>query len=73
MPLSRFKDYEIALEDLEFLFTKDQLSEITELHNSGTWIIDIAKQIERNEYEVLIALIHLHRKGKLTKEIAFRR
>lgn len=73
IPLKKYNSYEIALEDLEFVFTKNQLHEITVMHNNGVWVTDIAKNIKRNEYEVLIALIHQHRKGKLTKELAHRR
>jgi len=73
VPLSRFKDNIIALEDLDFLFSRNQLETIADLHNDGMWVTDIAERIERNEYEVLIALIHLHRAGRLTKHLAYRR
>ena len=65
-------DYVIILDDLEFAFQKDQLDEIAELHNDGVRLSDISKITKRDEYEVLLAIIHLHRKGKLTRPLARR-
>ena len=65
-------DYVIILDDLEFAFQKDQLDEIAELHNDGVRLSDISKITKRDEYEVLLAIIHLHREGKLTRPLARR-
>lgn len=73
LPKSRHRDYVIVLDDLEFVFSKKQLKIIADKHNSGEWAGDIAKEIKRNEYEVLMAIVHLHKKGRVTRELAFRR
>lgn len=67
------EEYEIALDDLEFAFSKKELSYIQNTHNNNIWITDIAKNIKRNEYEVLIAILHMHKQGKKIKSIAFKR
>ena len=65
-------DYVIILDDLEFAFRKDQLDEIADLHNDGVRLSDISKITKRDEYEVMLAIIHLHRQGKLTRTLARR-
>lgn len=65
-------DYVIILDDLEFAFQKDQLDEIAELHNDGVRLSDISRITKRDEYEVMLAIIHLHRQGKLTRPLARR-
>ena len=65
-------DYIIILEDLEFAFRKEQLDEIAELHNDGVRLSEISRETRRDEYEVLLAIIHLHRQGKLTRPLARR-
>ena len=65
-------DYVIILDDLEFAFRQDQLDEIAELHNDGVRLSDISKITKRDEYEVMLAIIHLHRQGKLTRPLARR-
>lgn len=57
-------NYVILLEDLEFGMDKQQLQEITDLHNNGVDFQDIAKQVKRNPYEVLMALIHQTKKAR---------
>ena len=69
---TRYRNYEILLEDLEFIFSKKQLRIIKNLYNDGKWITEISEKVKRNEYEVLLAIIHLHRKRELTRPIAFR-
>lgn len=73
IPLNNFRDFVVILDDLEFAFRPQQLEEIARLHNKGMWVTDIADEVKRNEYEVLLALVHLHKKRKLTRELAFRR
>ena len=66
---SKASDYVIILDDLEFAFSRQQLNEIAELHNDGVRLSDISKITKRDEYEVMLAIIHLHRKGKLTRAL----
>lgn len=70
---SRHRDYVVILDDLEFIFSKNQLDSIAHFYNEGEWVADIAKKIKRNEYEVLMAIVHLHIKRKLTRDLAYRR
>lgn len=63
----RARDNEIILEDLEFCFPKYQLADIKMYHNQGKSISYISKVVKRNEYEVLLALLHFHRKRELTR------
>jgi len=62
-------NYEIILDDLEFGFPKTQLAEIEFMHNRGFSVLEIAYKVKRNEYETLMALIHLHREERLKKPI----
>lgn len=66
-------NYVILLEDLEFCIEKQKLQEITDLHNGGWDFQDIAKQVKRNPYEVLLALIHQTKRGSGVKPLAFRK
>lgn len=67
-------EYVIILEDLEFCFPVEQLDYIEKLHNSGFRISEISEYTKRNEYEVLLAIIHLHREGRITRPLkGFRR
>lgn len=56
-------EYEIALDGLEFVFHKNQLHQIKELHNAGLSYKQISQIEKRDPYEVIIALLHLARKG----------
>jgi len=73
LPLTRYRDNIIILEDLEFSFPREQLEKITELHNEGLSVEDISIEVRRNEYEVLLAIVHQHRQNKIKKELAYRR
>lgn len=57
----------IILDELEFAFPEEQLSEIEFLHNNGYKISQIAKKVKRDEYETLLAVVHLHRERRLIK------
>jgi len=57
------KDYEIALDGLEFVFHKEQLQKIKELHNAGLSYKQISQIEKRDPYEIIIALLHLAREG----------
>lgn len=52
------RDNVILLEELEFSMPKNQLDLITQLHNEGNSYKEISKLVKRNEYEVIIALLH---------------
>lgn len=67
------ENYVILLEDLEFCMPKEQLQEITGLHNDGMNFEDIAKEVKRNKFEVLLALIHQAKRGCKLAPLAFRR
>lgn len=67
------RDHVILLGDLEFSMPKEQLKEITELHNDGTRYEEIAEIVKRNKFEVLLALIHQAKKGFHMKPLAFRK
>lgn len=59
----------IMLEDFNFIMPLKQLNLITELHNNGMKVGEISEQVKRNEYEVLLALIHQTDKGKITRSL----
>lgn len=63
----RARDYEILLDDLEFVMPKKQLKEIKCLHNEGRTVKEIAKYEQRNTYEVILALLHLVKGGHAMK------
>lgn len=73
IPKKRARDYVVILDDLEFAFEKDKLDVIAEMHNAGEWVTDIAKKVKRNEFETLLAIVHLHKRRRLTRELAFRK
>jgi len=66
---TRSREYIIALDGLEFAFSKVQLEQIKELHNAGYHFKDISKIVKRNPYEVIIALLHLAREGAWLRPI----
>ena len=68
-------DYLILLDDLEFAMSKEQLKRITNLHNSGVDLEDIAEQEDRDPYEVIIALLHVARRApkQIKRPFAYRR
>lgn len=48
----------ILLDSLEYGMSKKQLDRITKLHNSGMKFEEISKKVERDPYEVVLALLH---------------
>lgn len=71
--LEQTGDNVILLEDLEFGMPREQLEEITDLYNNGWDFQDIAKEVKRNRYEVLLALIHQVKSGRHMRPLAFRK
>lgn len=69
----RARENVILLEDLEFAMPKDQLENITEMHNDGMDFQEIAKEVRRNPYEVIIALLHQTKLGRKMRPMAYRR
>jgi len=63
------ENYVIILEDLEFAFHRDDLSKIKLLHNQGFYIHEIAIHLKRDEYEIFLAILHLHREGKIKRKL----
>jgi hypothetical protein len=62
----------ILLEDLEFAMTTKQLDEITTLWNEGMKWEELAEKVKRNEYEILLALLHQLRQGITLRPFAWR-
>lgn len=60
-----YEDTVILLEDLEFAMSRKQLKEITKLNNEGMGIYEISKKVERHPYEVIIALLHQAKTGRI--------
>lgn len=58
------KDHVILLDELEFGMSKGQLETITKMHNEGMDFQDISKEVKRNPYEVIVALLHQAKIGK---------
>lgn len=48
----------ILLNNLEFGMSRSQLNKITKLHNDGIRFEEISKQVKRDPYEVILALLH---------------
>ncbi|MEC5422088.1 hypothetical protein QGM71_01095 [Virgibacillus sp. C22-A2] len=69
---TRARDNVILLEELEFVMPTEQLQTITDLHNDGMELEDIAKEVKRNQYEVLIALIHQNKRNVKLRPFAYR-
>ncbi|HSH25992.1 MAG TPA: hypothetical protein VLA13_10740 [Massilibacterium sp.] len=71
---TRARDYVILLEDLEFAMPKTQLKRITDKHNSGLIIEEIAKEEGRDIYEIILALLHQAKTNKVSlRPLAFRK
>lgn len=66
-------DYVILLEDLEFAMSQEQLNRVTELHNEGYSIERIAQIESIDPYEVIIAILHQSKRGKIKRPLAYRR
>lgn len=60
---------EIIFDDAEFGFPKRQLDEIQRLHNNGVHYQDISEKVQRCPYEVVLALLHMVKKGRKIKSI----
>jgi len=69
MKLTSLRDYEIILDDLEFMFKKETLNDIKTLHNYGFSVAEISNKTKKDEYETLLAILHLHRQGKITRRL----
>lgn len=63
----------IVLEELNFIFREKELTQITTMNNVGYSIFDISVEMKRDEYEIMLALMHQHKEKQLTKAINFRR
>jgi len=64
--------YIIILEDLEFAFSESDLQYIKDFAHER-WIEDIADDLKRNVWEVLMAYIHLLRNGADLPPLGVRR
>lgn len=72
IPLHRKRDYEFIFEDYELAFPKVQLAKIALDWNKGKGFEEISVEHKRHEVEILLALIHLANKRKITRPFAFR-
>lgn len=59
----------VLLEDFDFLMEENQLKQITQLHNDGFSLGQISSRVKRNEYEVLLALIHQAARNKIERPL----
>ncbi|MDY0396804.1 hypothetical protein ACFSMW_14750 [Virgibacillus halophilus] len=68
---SNFEDNIILMEDVEFTMSKEQLKQITMLHNEGWHFKKIANEVKRDPFEVIIALLHQVRHRKEMRPFAW--
>ena len=73
LPIRRKKDYEFIFEDYELAFPKVQLAKIALDWNNGKSIDQISQEQKRHEVEVLLALIHLSNKNRISRPFAYRK
>jgi len=73
MLTNSYSETVILLEDLEFAMTRSQLNKITRLHNAGMDFLEISKEVGRNPYEVILAILHQTKAGKGIRPLAYRR
>jgi hypothetical protein len=71
LALMRSGHYKQMLPDLEFMIETEKLNEIERLHNEGYNMHQIVRCVKRYEWEVVIAIVHLAREGRLKRPIAF--
>lgn len=57
----------IALDDIDFSWFRAEVEKVKKLWAYGWHIADIAKQMKRDIDEVAVLIMHLARKGKITK------
>lgn len=56
----------IVLEDLDFVWERNELNQIAKMWSEGKYLRDIAFETDRKDDEVFLALFHLSRAGKIT-------
>lgn len=56
-------NYVFLFEELELAMPEKHLYKIKEFHNSGMPLHEIASEVKKNVYEVLIALLYLVKKN----------
>lgn len=59
------KNRVLVLEDLDFLWDRPELKEMVQLWEQNLSVSEISEHFERDGDEILVALIHLGREGKL--------
>lgn len=60
-------EYIFMFEELELAIPEKDLHKIKELHNSGDSLYEISREMRKNIYEVLFALIYLVKKNHKIK------
>ena len=74
MPIFKADEsYTIINDDLEYVFTNRDLDYIKKRAKDGKMIEVIAKELERDEWEVLWAYVHLIRRGNKLPALGYRR
>lgn len=63
----------IVLEELNYIFRESDINVITNMNNTGYSVEEIASKLNRDEYEIMLALLHQHKERMLTKQIQIRR
>lgn len=56
----------IACEEFDFSFFKGEVEQVKQSYKQGIPVLDIARDIKRDEVEIAILLIDLAEKGKIT-------
>lgn len=55
----------IALDDLDLSFTKAEIGAVLDFWGEGVHIADIAEELNRDQDEIAVLIMHLARKGKI--------
>ncbi|MBI6052336.1 hypothetical protein [Clostridium perfringens] len=61
----------VILEDIDFLWSEEDIEVVKKLWERGTGIKDICKVIKREGDEVFLLLLHLVRSGEIKKRKSY--
>ncbi|QGH35162.1 hypothetical protein GI584_14395 [Gracilibacillus salitolerans] len=62
-----------CLEDYNRIYSEGLICVVTELHEEGVEVEEIAKELNRSPMEIIIALLHQSDNQKITKPFATRK
>ncbi len=57
----------IALEEVNFLWGREQMNEVIIMYNGESSLLEISKQVKRKPLETFILLLDLAEKGRIKK------